>query len=511
VRLLEATASLSLAADLGFGQPFGDGLSIALLSVAIADATGLDEDERRRSLYLALARHIGCTANADEIAAVADDEIALRAPSALLDLADRKKMLPYVLRHVAAVSPLHRRPLVLARILGAPDLVRESTAAACEAAQALATRLGLGLETVSDLPLYFERWDGKGFPGNAKADDLPRPVQVVQVAEATEAFVRHRGPESAKDAIRERGGTLLAPAPVSALLGRYDELVALLDTPEPWEAVLELEPEPWPTLDDDGLDRVLEVFADYADLRSVWLGGHSRAVSALGERAAATAGLPEGDVTLVRRAGLVHDIGRVATSAAVWGKTNRLTGAEREAVRLHPYYTERVLARPAGLRVMGQLASLHHERLDGSGYHRGCLGREQTSPARILAAADFVRTRREARPYRAAASADEAAAAAREEVRAGRLDADAVDAVLSAAGDGRQRRRRGAGELTPREVEVTRLLARGRTKPQIARQLTLAPKTVDAHAQHIYAKLGVSTRAGLTLYAMQQGLLDNVE
>jgi HD-GYP domain-containing protein (c-di-GMP phosphodiesterase class II) len=511
VRLLEATASLSLAADLGFGQPFGDGLTVALLSVALADASGLDEDERRRTLYLALARHVGCTANADEIAAVAADEIALRAPSAMLDLADRRKMLPHVLRHVAAVAPLHRRPLVLARILGAPDLAQQSTAAACEAAQVLATRLGLPEETVRDLPLHFERWDGRGFPGAIRGDALPRPVQVVQVAETTEAFVRHDGREVAREAVRGRAGTLLAPDPVAALIERYDELVEVLDTPEPWETLLDLEPDPRPTVDDEDLDPVLEVFADYTDLRSVWLGGHSRAVADLGERAAESAALPHEDVGLVRRAGLVHDIGRVATSAAIWGKKSRLSSAEREAVRLHPYYTERVLARPDELRRLGQVASLHHERIDGSGYHRACLGREQSTPARILAAADFVRTRLEARPYRDAATRAEAAAAARLEVRTGRLDADAVDAVLAAAGEPSPRRRRGPRELTPREVEVTRLLARGRSKPQIARQLTLAPKTVDAHTQHIYTKLDVSTRAGLTLYAMQHGLLDAAE
>jgi HD-GYP domain-containing protein (c-di-GMP phosphodiesterase class II) len=168
-----------------------------------------------------------------------------------------------------------------------------------------------------------------------------------------------------------------------------------------------------------------------------------------------------------------------------------------------------VLSRPDELRVIGAVASLHHERLDGSGYHRACLGREQSTPARILAAADFVRTRLEARPYREPASRAEAAAAARDEVGAGRLDADAVDAVLTSAGQAVSRRRRGPRELTPREVEVTRLLARGRSKPQIARRLTLASKTVDAHTQHIYAKLGVSTRAGLTLYALQQGLLED--
>jgi DNA-binding NarL/FixJ family response regulator len=177
-------------------------------------------------------------------------------------------------------------------------------------------------------------------------------------------------------------------------------------------------------------------------------------------------------------------------------------------VRLHSYYTERVLARPGALAQLGALASYHHERLDGSGYHRGAPAAIQSPAARILAAADVYQAMTEARPHRPARTPDDAAEQLRREARAGRLDAAAVDGILGAAGQraGAARRAFAAG-LSEREVEVLRLLARGNSIKQIAETLVLAPKTVDNHIQHIYNKIGVSTRAGATLFAMEQNLL----
>jgi HD-GYP domain-containing protein (c-di-GMP phosphodiesterase class II) len=508
VRLAEVAGAISLAGDLGFGQPLETGLRVALLGLALADRMELDAEERRRVLYLALARHIGCTANSDEVAAIAMDEIALRAPTPRLDLADRGVMLPHVVRHVSALAPLHRRPAALLRLLAGLDAIMKASAAVCEAAATLAARLGLPAETVSDIPLFFERWDGKGFRGTAEGETLPRPDRIVQVAEAAEAFDRVDGAEIARDMLRRRSGSVFAPDAVEAFLADAPELLRVLETEDAWTAVLSAEPQPWLRLDTAGLDRACAVIADFADLRSAYLGGHSRGVAELAADAAGLAGCPPGDVVAIRRAGLVHDVGRVAVSAGVWGKPGRLTSTEREAVRLHPYYTERVLARPNVLAAIGRMGSLHHERLDGSGYFRGCRGADQPLAARLLAAADALRAMREPRPHRPALDAGAAASELRADVHTGRLDGDAVEAVLAASGEAGARRRRGAGELTPREIEVLRLLARGASKPEIARRLVIAPKTADAHTQHIYAKLGVTTRAGAALYAMRHGLLD---
>jgi HD-GYP domain-containing protein (c-di-GMP phosphodiesterase class II) len=179
-------------------------------------------------------------------------------------------------------------------------------------------------------------------------------------------------------------------------------------------------------------------------------------------------------------------------------------------VRLHTYYTERILARAPSLARLGALAASHHERLDGSGYHRGLPAASQSAAGRILAAADVYTALTETRPYRPAHPPEEAASLLQAEARAGRLDGEAVSAVLAAAGHrlaGAGRHKMVAG-LSEREVEVLRLLARGSTLKQIAARLVISPKTADSHAQHIYAKIGVTTRAGATLFAMEHGLLE---
>ena len=174
---------------------------------------------------------------------------------------------------------------------------------------------------------------------------------------------------------------------------------------------------------------------------------------------------------------------------------------------MHPYLTERMLEQSAALASLGALAVQHHERLDGSGYPRGLAGPAISRLARILGAADAYQALREPRPHRPRARADEAAANLRAEAAAGRLDADAVEAVLGAAGHRVARRREGPAGLTAREVEVLQLVARGMSNREIARRLVISPKTVGSHVEHIYDKINASSRATASLFAVQHGLL----
>jgi HD-GYP domain-containing protein (c-di-GMP phosphodiesterase class II) len=256
----------------------------------------------------------------------------------------------------------------------------------------------------------------------------------------------------------------------------------------------------------DEFDAACLAMADFADLKSPWTIGHSRAVSALAEEAARRAGLTEGDAVDLRRAGLLHDIGQVAIPARIWTKPGKLSESEWEQVRLHPYYGERVLARPPALARLGVIVGQHHERCDGSGYHRGMRAGAMSAPGRILAAAEAYRGMIEERPHRAAMSADAAAMMLRREAHAGRLDGDAVAAVLAAAGHAAPARRELVAGLTSREIEVLRLIARGRSMKEMARDLGISPKTVDNHTQNIYSKIGVTTRGGAVLFAMEHGL-----
>ncbi len=177
-------------------------------------------------------------------------------------------------------------------------------------------------------------------------------------------------------------------------------------------------------------------------------------------------------------------------------------------MRLHPYYTERVVSRSGALASLAAVAGMHHERLGGSGYHRGSRAAAQPRPARLLAAADARQAMTQARPHRPALQPAAVVSELRAQARAGQLDTEAVEAVLEAAGQPRQPVRHAwpAG-LSDREVEVFRLICGGASKEDVAGRLGVSASTVDHHVRHIYGKVGVSSRAGAALFALQQDLL----
>jgi HD-GYP domain-containing protein (c-di-GMP phosphodiesterase class II)/DNA-binding CsgD family transcriptional regulator len=273
--------------------------------------------------------------------------------------------------------------------------------------------------------------------------------------------------------------------------------------------VLAAEPAPQLTVPETSLDAVLGAFADFADIKSPFTAGHSRGVAALAEQAARICGLPEREVIDVRHAALVHDLGRVGVPNGIWEHPGPLSEAAWERVRLHAYYSERMLHRSGPLQRLAPLAGAHHERLDGTGYHRGSVAAQLSTAQRILAAADCYQAMTQPRPHRPAMSAGSAASTLRNEVEAGRLDRDAAGAVLEAGGFGRVSTRRSwpAG-LTDREVEVLRLICHGGSNRTVAAELSISPKTVGRHVENLYNKIGVSSRAAATLFASQHHLLD---
>jgi HD-GYP domain-containing protein (c-di-GMP phosphodiesterase class II) len=310
--------------------------------------------------------------------------------------------------------------------------------------------------------------------------------------------------------LRSRAGSAHDPRLVDRFCAAATGLLGDLADADIWELASDAEPGRRMLLDGVQIDRAATAFADFADLKSPYTVGHSRGVARLAATAARTCGLPEADAVAVERAALVHDIGRAGVPARLWEKPGPLTPAEWERVRLHSYYADRALARAGVLARVGALASHHHERLDGTGYHRGSTAAQLPFVARLLAAADTFHAMTEARPHRPALSIDYAADELRREVRNGRLDGEAVQAILSAAGQRRgPRRTPRIGGLTDRELEVVRLLARGMSDRQIAERLTVSERTAHHHVEHIYGKLGVSTRAAATVVALQHDLVDD--
>jgi HD-GYP domain-containing protein (c-di-GMP phosphodiesterase class II) len=261
-------------------------------------------------------------------------------------------------------------------------------------------------------------------------------------------------------------------------------------------------------LSDPEFDGALGAVADFVDLKSPYTLGHARGVAQLVDAAGAKLGLDGGALTTLRRAGLAHGLGRLGVSNAIWDKPGPLGPGEWERVRLQPYLTERILRQSPGLRPIGAVAVQLRERLDGSGYPGGLSGAAITQPARILGAADVYQSMVEPRPHRAARAPDEAAAELRAEVRAGRLDGDAAEAVLVAAGHRAKARRERPAGLTAREIDVLRLVARGLSSKEIAAGLVISPKTARNHIEHIYMKIGATSRVGASLFALKNGLLD---
>ncbi len=508
IRLAELLAVLSLAADLGMGQPMEHILRQCLISLRLAQQLSLDEADRQVVYYAALLAWVGCHVDAYEQAKWFGDDTVLKTDFRRVDFHSALSGPLFMLRHLGAGRTAAERAKL--GVAFAAD-GRKAAAAMLDnhwrAADSLAARLGLAQRVRDSVEQTFERWDGKGVPKGLRGDQILLTSRLVTLADVVEVFHRAGGTDAAVAVAMQRRGTQFDPQVVDVFVAQAPALFAGLDEASTWEAVIAAEPALAARLTDAQFDAALTAIAEFTDVKSPYTIGHSRGVADLAGQAARHFGLDAQAATLVRRAGLVHDLGRLGVPNTIWDKRGPLSHAETERVRLHPYLTERVLAYSPTLAPLAAVAVQHHERLDGSGYPRGLRGPALSAEGRLLAAADFYRSRTEPRPHRPAVAAATAAAQARAEVRAGRLDGDAVAAVLAAAGHRANRRAARPAGLTSREVEVLRLLARGLSTRQIAERLVISRRTASHHIEHIYAKTGATNRALASLYAANHGLI----
>jgi HD-GYP domain-containing protein (c-di-GMP phosphodiesterase class II) len=510
VRLAEPLAALSLAGDLGMGLGLEHAIRVTYVAGRLAGALGLGAEERSNVFYVSLLHGIGCTADAHDLARVfATDEIALKAAGAVLDQEDRVAGLRYVLARAGSAGPVARRPIAAAQaLLRGSAAFADGLRAHCEVGDLLASSVGVPAAARAGLLTLFDRWDGSGVTGSTGAD-IPIAARVFHVAKIATAHFDKSGPGAAFAAVRSGAGRGLEPGLTEAFLdlATSEPVLAVLAEPDLGNRTLDLEPvECRLVLEPDREPALFEAIADMADLKSPAFIGHSRAVADLVIAAGRRLGFGDADVAGLRRAALAHDLGRASVPNMILDKPRALTPAEWETIRLHAYHTERVLLRSEILAPSATTAGLHHERLDGSGYHRGVRAASLPPAARLLAAADAWQALGRARPHRPALDAPTAAALLRSEVRAGRLDGDAVEAVIASA-EGRPLRLTGGGRLSEREVEVIRLLAAGLSTRDIAAKLSITQKTVRHHVEHIYDKLGVSTRAAAVVAAIGEGRL----
>ncbi|HEX2689947.1 MAG TPA: HD domain-containing phosphohydrolase [Kofleriaceae bacterium] len=502
MRLGELLGALSLATDLAAGLPLETSLRTCVLATRLARLVGTtDLDQLAEVRSATLLRHLGCTAFAHEAARLGGDDHDLLTTYAGVDRTRPGQVIGRTITHLAREAPLGRRLAAVARVMANPGAGAALVAAQCNQAVALAQDLQLPAGVTAALGQIYERHDGRGGPNQLDGEALRPSAQILHLVELVEVHHRSYGRDAAITEVRRRRGKHLAPALADAFLAEHKALWPVLEAASVWDAYLEDEPSGAGTLD---LDRVASAFGRFADLKSPYMLGHSTAVAEIVEAACDDREM----MPRVRTAALLHDLGTVSVPNGIWDKPGPLNAMEWERVRLHGYYTQRILTQTPLLADLAVIAGAHHERLDASGYPRGATAPMLDHAACLIAAADAYQAMRQVRAHRPALSQAAAAEVLATEAREGRLSRRAVDAVLGAAGLPKPERSLPAG-LTPREVEVLVHLARGSTNKEIATALGIAVRTANHHVENIYGKLDVTTRAAAAVFAVRHDLVSS--
>lgn len=400
-----------------------------------------------------------------------------------------------------------RQPELLALVIEkTPTVGAYATRSGCEVSQALGARLGVSAQAIDALDHVYERWDGRGIPDGIAGESIDLSARICHVCEQAALAYAEGGEDGVREGLRRRAGGQLDPHLCTAFLAEEEAMFAALRSEDMLSAAMGAEPPPVAVVEAEQLPELCVALAIFADLKGLHLVGHSIHVAELAVSAGRLLGLNGGQLTTLRAAALVHDIGRAGVSSEIWDRPAPLGSADIERVRLHPYWTERILARCPALTPLAEIAAAHHERLDGSGYHRRVGSPDLPLSARVVAASDVFAAMTESRPYRTAIPRERAAQALIGEAEAGRLDPRAVAAVIEAAGLRRTRSAWPRG-LSDREVEVLRLCARGMTNQEIAQVLVVSGRTVQHHLASIYDKIDRRTRAGAAVFAAEHGML----
>lgn len=508
-RLLGLLGGLSAVTDLGTGAVLDEALTRCVVATRFARALGCSRDEVADVLYTALLQHVGCTAYAYETGQVWGDDVAATRAALRTDFSSARDVLREWVPGLAAATG-RSRARVLARTVATARSSAAAPVATCEVACAASRDLGLSDGVQHALAHVLAAWDGSGAPP-VRGDAIPRATRIVHVAAVAVSTALDAGLQAVPERLRRRAGTALDPALAAAFLAVGPVTFEGLDELDAYRAVLDAEPDPVRRVPDDTAVDVARTFGRLVGLKAPGALGHAEAVAGLARRAALTLGLGAADAADLDLAGHLHELGKVGVPSTVWARTTAPSATEQEQARLHAYHGERIIGRVPELAGVARLVGEHHERLDGSGYHRGLAAPHLSLASRVLAAADAYRARVEGRPGVPSEAPATAASWLRAEAAAGHLDEDAVDAVLAVTGTDRTARsapRVRPSGLTPRQVEVLRLVARGLSNAEIARQLVISRRTAEHHVQDVYAHTGVTTRAGAAMFALRHGLVD---
>jgi HD-GYP domain-containing protein (c-di-GMP phosphodiesterase class II) len=511
LRLAELLATVSLASDLAHDVPAESALRDALLAVQLGRLAGWSAQDLSDVYYLALLYHVGCTGAVDAQSRLGvGDDVSVRRWFSEADYSNQPELMRIAVTKLARQWGPADWARGLAAFMATGQSIPEAFANVAEVAVRLSERLGTTAEVSSALGYAYARWDGKIFPGLPSREAQSTIARLVHMVHVAQTYHQVGGVEAADAVVRGRSGTEFDPELASLWLQSSHDILRSITGPSVWDEALSAEPEPHQRVAHSHLDAVSGAVADFVDLKSTYTRGHSARLALLVEDAGADAGLDATDITTLRRAAQVHDLGNVSIPNQVWIKRGKLNPAEWARVRLHAYHSQRIMSVCEPLRASGDVAGLHHEHVNGSGYHRGLPAAALPFVSRLLAVAEAYQSMTEDRSWRPGLARAEAAAELRRNVAAGALDRRAVDAVLTAAGQrsatGRAARSWPSG-LTDREVDVLRPLARGETNKQIARRLHISDATVHTHIINLYGKMAVNTRAGATLFALEHDLI----
>lgn len=432
IAMSEVVSSLSRALDLTEGQPLGHSVRACVIGMRLGQEVGLD-DERLAALYYALLlKDAGCSSNASRTAALfgSDDQI-VKPNLKVVDWDQKMELALETWRNTGLKASLYSRMGHFLGIARQERMTQELIAARCERGADIAERLAFPDETVSAIRSLDEHWNGNGYPSGRRGEEIPLFSRILNIAQTAEVFLARGGSDEALKILEDRRGRWFDPALVDAVLGwRQDRRWwSSVVAPDVQEQVVALEPaDRTRVVDDAGLDRVAEAFAEIIDAKSPFTFAHSSNVAmyacAIGERM----GFDAETLRRTRRAGLLHDIGKVGVSNRILDKNGPLADDERAAVQSHPLYTWEILGKVSAFSSFARQASTHHEKLDGTGYPWKLRGDELDAPSRALVVADIYEALTADRPYRAGMPVEKALGILDTE-RGTKLDAAMVDAL----------------------------------------------------------------------------------
>ncbi len=428
IALSGVIGSLSYALDIAEGQPPGHAVRSCLIGMRLAAELELSATERSDLFYALLLKDAGCSANANRMAALFDaDDRATKASSKLIDWSNGRAAFLWSWRTAAGGKGVRRRLTVLRGIRDEGEVTRTLMEARCDRGAEIARMLFLSEGTAAAIRSLDEHWDGRGMPDGLRGEEIPLFARILCLAQTAEVFHAAGGVEAACRMAKQRRGRWFDPELVDAFLRFRGEHTfwAALETPDVsrWEP-----PDSLLTGDEARLDRIAEAFARVIDAKSPFTARHSERVAELAAGIASELGFDAEERRQLRRAGLLHDIGKLAISNLILDKPGRLTDDEFRVIQTHPVHTLRILERAPCFAPLADLAANHHEKLDGTGYPRALGADALDLPMRVLAVADVYEALTARRPYRAPLEPEQAFEIIDRDVPA-RLDADARAAL----------------------------------------------------------------------------------